>query len=44
MRVRVRVLSLSLYDEHGTVHVRCDIPDGSRVVSRLLEINFEVKQ
>ena len=41
----VRVLSLSLEDDdHGTVHVRCDIPDGSRVVTHLVEINFLVEQ
>jgi hypothetical protein len=31
------VLSL---DDHNTVHVWCDILDGSRVVSRLVKINF----
>jgi len=39
----VRVLSLSL-DGHGTVHVRCDIPDANRDVSRLVTINFLLKQ
>ncbi len=39
------MLSLSLEDDdHGTVHVRCDIPDGSRVVTHLVEINFLVEQ
>jgi hypothetical protein len=32
-------MSLSLND-HGTVHFRCDIPDGIRVVGRFDQINF----
>jgi len=39
----VRELSLSLHD-HSTVSVRCDIPNGSRVVSRLVKIIFLVNQ
>ena len=35
--------ALSL-DDHCTVRVRCNMPDGSRVVSRLVKINFLVKQ
>jgi hypothetical protein len=35
----VCVMSLSLND-HGTVHFRCDIPDGNRVVGRFDKIYF----
>ena len=41
---RIRELSLSL-DDHGTVHFQVlDIPDGSRVDSRLVKIDFMFKQ
>jgi hypothetical protein len=31
-------------NSHHTVHVVCDIPDGSMIVSRLVKINFLVNQ
>ncbi len=36
----MRVDMAAVIGTHGTVHVSCLVPDGSRVVSRLVRINF----